>query len=71
MAIFEVEISEYDLKNAGWIHEDELADEGWFKEEDLINKVYDYLFKNSTVINGTLKDILDIIGVETWRLQTE
>jgi len=67
MRTVEDEVNDWDLENAGWIHEDDLEDKGYIK----VDAVEEYLFKNNPEITPALKDILDIIGVETWRLKSE
>lgn len=77
----EVEIDDYDLEYEGWVHEDDvdhsdcinrddLEYEGYSKVGDYVSPVLEYLFKNNPEITPALKDILDIIGVETWRLKS-
>ncbi len=73
MPSFTVDIDAWELKDHGYIHEDDLEDEGWVKKEDFKdfkNPVEHYLFRENPEITPALKDILEIIGVEVWRLKS-
>lgn len=77
----EVEIDDYDLEYEGWVHgddvdhndcinRDDLEFEGYYKTGEYLSPVEEYLFKNNPEITPAMKDILEIIGVEVWRMKS-
>lgn len=53
MAIFEVEINDYDIKSEGWIKKAELTEK--------INDIDHYYFRNNLQRDQVYNDIMDIL----------
>jgi hypothetical protein len=65
MAYFEVEVSDSDIMDAGWVHEDDIDRDNKqqiidsFKEA--IAKIDHYYFKNNLTRDAVYQNIIDIL----------